>query len=68
MQADINPIATLYLPSFVTAPGESDGLLTFMTVFLIVVILSMGVLVLRIHTLPERKLHKSSPYSGFWRC
>jgi hypothetical protein len=60
MQADINPIAIPYLPNFVTAPGESDGLLTFMTVFLIVVILSMGVLVLRIHTLPERKLHKSN--------
>lgn len=59
MNAEINPIATHHLPGFITAPGESDGLLIFITVFLIATILAVGILLLRIHTLPERMLHKS---------
>jgi hypothetical protein len=59
VSAEINPIATHRLPGFITPPGEPDGLLIFMTVFLIATILAVGILMLRIHTLPERMLHKS---------
>jgi hypothetical protein len=62
MPAEINPIAIPYLPSFITSPEETDGLMTFMTFFVIVAILSIGILLLRIHTLPERKLHKSNKF------
>jgi hypothetical protein len=37
----------------------SDHLLTFMTVSLVVSVLAVGLLFLRIHTLPERMAHQS---------
>lgn len=56
---DINPAAPHHLPSFITAPGETDVLMVVMTVFLAVAILMFGILFLRLHTLPERVAHKS---------
>jgi chromate transport protein ChrA len=47
------------LPAFITAPGETDTLLVFMGLFLLAIVLAVGILFLRIHTLPERMAHKS---------
>ena len=59
MTAQINPAAASHhLPPFITAPGETDVLMVIMAVFLVVVVLSVGILFLRLHTLPERIAHR----------
>jgi multisubunit Na+/H+ antiporter MnhF subunit len=55
----INPAATEHLPSFIAAPGQTDVLMVVMTIFLVLVVLLVGVLFFRLHTLPERIAHKS---------
>jgi hypothetical protein len=55
----LNPAATHHLPSFITAPGQTDVLMVIMTIFLVVAVLAFGLLFLRLHTLPERMAHKS---------
>jgi hypothetical protein len=59
MNATLNPVAPHHLPAFITAPGESDILMTVMAVFLIIAVLAVGLLFLRLHTLPERMAHRS---------
>ena len=59
MTAPINPAAPHNLPIFVTAPGETDILTTVIAVFLVLAVLAVGLLFLRLHTLPERMAHKS---------
>ena len=56
----MNPPAPHHLPSFITAPGESDWLMTVMAVFLIVVVVSVGLIYLRLHALPEHMAHRTS--------
>ncbi len=56
--AEINPAASHHLPSFITAPGETDVLMVVMTLILIASVLGFGVLFFRLHTLPERIAHK----------
>jgi multisubunit Na+/H+ antiporter MnhF subunit len=53
-----HPLATTHLPSFVTAPGSTDGLMVAVTVFIIAAIIGIGILFLTIHSLPERVAHK----------
>jgi hypothetical protein len=55
----LNPAASHHLPSFITAPGETDVLMVVMAVFLIVAVLLFGSLFLRLHSLPERMAHRS---------
>jgi hypothetical protein len=55
----LHPAASHHLPSFITAPGETDVLMVIMTIFLVVAVLAFGLLFLRLHTLPERMAHKS---------
>jgi hypothetical protein len=55
----INPAAPHALPGFITAPGETDIFLVVMAIFLVVVVLAVGLLFLRLHTLPERMAHSS---------
>lgn len=55
----IHPVATHHLPSFITAPGETDVLMVVMAVVLVICVLAFGVLFLRLHTLPERMAHRS---------
>jgi hypothetical protein len=57
--SDINPAATPHVPSFAPLADGGDYLMTFMTISLIVSVLAVGLLFLRIHTLPERMAHKS---------
>ena len=54
----LHPAATHHLPSFITAPGETDVLMVVMAVILAVSVLMFGILFLRLHTLPERMAHR----------
>src|SRR3954449_7232870 len=55
----LHPAAPHHLPAFITAPGETDILMVVMAVFLVIAVLAVGLLFLRLHTLPERIAHKS---------
>jgi hypothetical protein len=44
---------------FIAAPGETDVLMVVMAIFLVLAVLGVGILFLRLHTLPERMAHKS---------
>jgi hypothetical protein len=59
LTASINPAAPHSLPGFITAPGETDTFLVIMAIFLVIVVLAVGLLFLRLHTLPERIAHGS---------
>jgi len=59
MAADINPVATHSLPSFITRPGETDVLMVVTALFLMVAVVAFGLLFLRLHTLPERMAHRT---------
>ena len=59
MSTSPNPAAAHHLPSFITAPGETDVLMVAMAVFLMIAVLAVGNLFLRLHTLPERMAHRS---------
>jgi hypothetical protein len=56
--AGAHPVATQHLPSFITAPGETDVLMVVMVLVLIGSVVAFGVLFLRLHTLPERIAHR----------
>jgi hypothetical protein len=58
MADSTHPAATHHLPSFITAPGETDVLMVVMAVILLLAVLMFGILFLRLHTLPERMAHK----------
>jgi NADH:ubiquinone oxidoreductase subunit 5 (subunit L)/multisubunit Na+/H+ antiporter MnhA subunit len=59
MSAELHPAANHHLPAFIAPPGETDVLLTVMAVFLVVAVLAVGILFLRLHTLPERMAHRT---------
>lgn len=56
----MNPAAPHHLPPFVTAPGQSDWLLTVMGVFLFVAVVSVGLVYLKLHALPEHMAHRTN--------
>src|SRR5918997_241882 len=58
MTASLNPAAPHHPPGFITAPGETDVFMVVMAVFLVIAVLAIGLLFLRLHTLPERLAHK----------
>src|SRR5262245_28625228 len=59
MSVELHPAASHHLPSFITAPGDTDVLMVVMAVVLGASVLLFGVLFLTLHTLPERMAHKS---------
>lgn len=59
MSDRLHPLAPHHLPPFITAPGETDVLMVLMGILLIVAVLAVGIVYLRLHTLPERMAHKS---------
>ncbi len=59
MTEPLHPAASHNLPSFITAPGETDWLMVIMAVFLAVAVLMFGILFLRLHSLPERMAHRT---------
>ncbi|KRE00652.1 hypothetical protein ASE61_19470 [Bosea sp. Root670] len=59
MDAGLHRLAPHHLPAFITAPGESDTLMVVTAAILVAAVLGVGLLFLRLHTLPERMAHKS---------
>jgi hypothetical protein len=59
MAEALHPAASHHLPSFITAPGETDVLMVVMSLILLLSILGFGSLFFRLHTLPERMAHRS---------
>jgi hypothetical protein len=59
MAAPLNPVASQHLPSFITAPGETDILMVVTAVILAVSILMFGILFFRLHHLPGHLAHGS---------
>lgn len=59
MAAPLHPAAPHHLPSFITAPNETDAMMVLAGVLLIGSVLGFGLLFLRLHTLPERMAHKA---------
>jgi NADH:ubiquinone oxidoreductase subunit 5 (subunit L)/multisubunit Na+/H+ antiporter MnhA subunit len=56
--SSLHPAATHHVPGFIAAPGETDVWMVVMAIFLAVAVLAVGILFLRLHTLPERLAHK----------
>jgi hypothetical protein len=54
----LHPAASPHLPSFITAPGQTDVLMVVMAVILVLAVLGFGTVFFRLHTLPERMAHK----------
>jgi hypothetical protein len=54
-----HPAASHHVPSFITAPGETDMLMVITAIFLLLAVLGFGIFFLRLHTLPERMAHKA---------
>ena len=59
MIESLHPAASRHLPSFITAPGETDVLMVAMSVILVLAVLMFGSLFFRLHTMPERMAHRS---------
>ncbi len=59
MATSVHPAAPHQLPFFLPGADGTDTLLTVIAVFLVVTVAIVGVLFLRLHTLPERIAHKS---------
>ncbi|MFO1148790.1 MAG: hypothetical protein U1E62_10475 [Alsobacter sp.] len=59
MADKIHPAAPHVLPSFLPGPDGGDTLLVVIGCFLLFSVFFVGVLFLRLHTLPERMAHKS---------
>jgi hypothetical protein len=59
MKELLHPAASQHLPSFITAPGETDVLMVATSIILVLSVLGFGSLFFRLHTLPERIAHKS---------
>jgi hypothetical protein len=59
MTTPLHPAAAHNLPIFITAPGDTDVLMVVTAVFLLVAVVTFGLVFFRIHTLPERMAHGS---------
>lgn len=59
MAAARNPLATEHMPFFITAPGDTDVLFNATLVFTVVLVVLTGVILLRIHMLPDHIAHTS---------
>ena len=59
MNETLHPSAPHHLPSFITAPGDTDILMVVVGIILLVAVLAVGNFYLHLHTLPERMAHKS---------
>ena len=59
MSEALHPAAPHHLPSFITAPGDTDVLMIVTGIFLIGAVVGVGNLYLHLHTLPERMAHRT---------
>ena len=58
MTDSTHPASSGHLPSFITAPGETDMLMVAMAIILVLFVFGIGILYFRLHALPERFAHK----------
>lgn len=58
MTAPLHPSAPHHLPAFAAPASGTDVLMVVMGVFLLLAVLAIGLLFLRLHTLPERIAHR----------
>jgi hypothetical protein len=58
MTESTHPAISGHLPSFITAPGETDVLMVVMGIILMLFVFMVGLLYLRLHALPDRWAHK----------
>ena len=59
-QPVLNAAAPHHLPPFVTTPGGSDWLMTVMAIFLFIAVVSIGLIYLKLHALPEHLAHRTN--------
>lgn len=59
MNEQTHAAAPHHLPFFIPGPDGSDALMLVMGVFLVAVVLWVGTLYWKLHSLPERMAHKS---------
>jgi hypothetical protein len=59
MNGPLHPAAPHHLPSFITAPGETDVLMVVTGIILLLSVLMFGSVFFRLHTMPERIAHRS---------
>ncbi|MFV0513954.1 MAG: hypothetical protein ACK5MY_10045 [Jhaorihella sp.] len=52
--------AATRMPSFMTAPGETDVLFVLVGIFLLVAVFLLGVFYFKLHALPERMAHANN--------
>src|SRR6476620_1060431 len=57
MATALTPAAPHHLPIFITAPGDTDVLMVVTGIFLLVAVVTFGLVFFRLHTLPERMAH-----------
>ncbi len=57
---ELHPAASTHLPIFIPTPGNPDVLLQIMAIFLIVSIISVGLIYLKLHALPEHMAHRTN--------
>jgi hypothetical protein len=62
MSEAMHPAAPHYLPSFITAPGETDVLFTVTVIVLVLAVMGIGSLYFWLHSLPERISHGASQH------
>ena len=62
MSESLHPAAPHHLPSFITAPGDTDILMIVVGIVLIGSVLAVGNFYLHLHSLPERMAHKSQKF------
>jgi hypothetical protein len=55
---ELNPAAPHHLPSFITAPGDTDVLMVVTGFVLLAGVMMFGSIFFRLHTMPERMAHK----------
>lgn len=53
-----HPAAIRDLPPFVTAPGQTDVLFVATAIFLLLAVIGIGVVYLKLHSLPEQLAHR----------
>lgn len=56
----LHPAASTHLPIFIPMPGSPDVLLQIMAIFLVVSVISIGLIYLKLHALPEHMAHRTN--------
>ncbi|MEM9126469.1 MAG: hypothetical protein AAGB28_11850 [Pseudomonadota bacterium] len=58
--AELHPMATGHIPSYVTQADGSDFLLTFMFFFTVGLVVLIGIAYFTLHSIPEKIAHQSN--------